>query len=45
MVVGAETASVSGTASGGIAAFGDALIFGGFRSGFATATEISASLS
>jgi tripartite ATP-independent transporter DctM subunit len=43
VIVGTETASVSGMASGGIAAFGlIALIFGGFRSGFATATEISA---
>ena len=43
VIVGAETASVSGMASGGVAAFGlIALIFGGFRSGFATATEISA---
>ncbi len=41
--VGSETTGVSGMASGGIAAFGlIALIFGGFRSGFATATEISA---
>ncbi len=43
VIVGTETDSVSGMASGGIAAFGlIALIFGGFRSGFATATEISA---
>ncbi len=43
VIVGTEAASVSGMASGGIAAFGlIALIFGGFRSGFATATEISA---
>jgi tripartite ATP-independent transporter DctM subunit len=43
VAVGAEAANVSGMASGGIAAFGlIALIFGGFRSGFATATEISA---
>jgi tripartite ATP-independent transporter DctM subunit len=42
-IIGTETAKVSGMASGGIAAFGlIALIFGGFRSGFATATEISA---
>jgi tripartite ATP-independent transporter DctM subunit len=42
-MVGTERTSVSGMASGGIAAFGlIALIFGGFRSGFATATEISA---
>jgi len=43
VIIGTELASVSGMASGGIAAFGlIALIFGGFRSGFATATEISA---
>ncbi len=43
VIVGGENASVSGMTSGGIAAFGlIALIFGGFRSGFATATEISA---
>lgn len=43
VIVGSQTASASGMASGGIAAFGlIALIFGGFRSGFATATEISA---
>lgn len=43
VAVGLETEAVSGLASGGIAAFGlIALIFGGFRSGFATATEISA---
>ncbi len=43
VIVGPELASVSGMASGGAAAFGlIALIFGGFRSGFATATEISA---
>jgi len=43
VLVGSEAASVSGMATGGIAAFGlIALIFGGFRSGFATATEISA---
>ena len=43
VVVGGENASVAGMTSGGIAAFGlIALIFGGFRSGFATATEISA---
>ena len=42
IVVG-EGASVTGMTSGGIAAFGlIAMIFGGFRSGFATATEISA---
>jgi tripartite ATP-independent transporter DctM subunit len=43
VTVGVDTVGVSGMASGGIAAFGlIALIFGGFRSGFATATEISA---
>ena len=43
VIVGTEAATRSGMASGGIAAFGlIALIFGGFRSGFATATEISA---
>lgn len=42
-IVGGENASVTGMTSGGIAAFGlIAMIFGGFRSGFATATEISA---
>ncbi len=42
-IIGGENAGVSGMTSGGIAAFGlIALIFVGFRSGFATATEISA---
>lgn len=42
-IVGASGESVSGMAVSGIAAFGlIALIFGGYRSGFATATEISA---
>jgi tripartite ATP-independent transporter DctM subunit len=42
-IVGGEGESVSGMAVSGVAAFGlIALIFGGYRSGFATATEISA---
>jgi tripartite ATP-independent transporter DctM subunit len=42
-IVGAGGESVSGMAVSGVAAFGlIALIFGGYRSGFATATEISA---
>ncbi len=42
-IVGGEGESLSGMAVSGVAAFGlIALIFGGYRSGFATATEISA---
>jgi tripartite ATP-independent transporter DctM subunit len=42
-IVGGDNESRSGMAISGIAAFGlIALIFGGYRSGFATATEISA---
>ncbi len=42
-IVGVEGESLSGMAVSGVAAFGlIALIFGGYRSGFATATEISA---
>jgi tripartite ATP-independent transporter DctM subunit len=42
-IVGVPGESVSGMAVSGLAAFGlIALIFGGYRSGFATATEISA---
>jgi tripartite ATP-independent transporter DctM subunit len=42
-IVGGAGESLSGMAVSGVAAFGlIALIFGGYRSGFATATEISA---
>ncbi len=42
-ILGGEGESVAGMAVSGLAAFGlIALIFGGYRSGFATATEISA---
>jgi tripartite ATP-independent transporter DctM subunit len=42
-IIGSKDESPSGMAVSGIAAFGlIALIFGGYRSGFATATEISA---
>lgn len=42
-IVGVPGESASGMATSGVAAFGlIALIFGGYRSGFATATEISA---
>jgi tripartite ATP-independent transporter DctM subunit len=42
-IVGSDSESLSGMAVSGAAAFGlIALIFGGYRSGFATATEISA---
>jgi tripartite ATP-independent transporter DctM subunit len=43
VVIGADAGSQKGMVGSGIAAFGlIALIFGGYRSGFATATEISA---
>ncbi|GGF46998.1 ABC transporter permease [Aliidongia dinghuensis] len=43
VVLGPETGSTKGMWTSGIAAFGlIAMIFGGYRSGFATATEISA---
>ena len=43
VVIGAAAGSMSGMIGSGVAAFGlIALIFGGYRSGFATATEISA---
>jgi tripartite ATP-independent transporter DctM subunit len=43
VILGAETGGTRGMWTSGLAAFGlIALIFGGYRSGFATATEISA---
>jgi len=42
-IIGGDSENLSGMAVSGVAAFGlIALIFGGYRSGFATATEISA---